>query len=277
MPSAGLFKQQFLPLFLSAVACLFLVGLLYIEVIILNRFTTIDVIPEIRFVDVFIGLTVYLKTSVDFAIFIGNLMHTNPGWKNRISIELGTAFGNGLGTMAILLLWTAFKDIEWLLAIMVLFAALVLFKLAEEGLEHAKQTDREYPLLFRKSVQVLEIFLDRTNKFIAPILNHIIPNITMKAPPLAGFWALFGFAFFIPFILGLDDFAGYIPLFSITNVFGFSVGVFIAHAILNILLYLSPKRTIRIIKNPVIALVGSLAFVGLALYGVVEVVHILAP
>ena len=34
--------------------------------------------------DILIGLTIYLKTSIDFAVYIGRLMAKYPGWKNRV-------------------------------------------------------------------------------------------------------------------------------------------------------------------------------------------------
>jgi len=46
------------------------------------------------------------------------------------------------------------------------------------------------------------------------------------------------FSFTVPFILGLDDFAGYVPLFDLINVFGFAIGVFSGHMFLNIMLYI---------------------------------------
>jgi hypothetical protein len=54
------------------------------------------------------------------------------------------------------------------------------------------------------------------------------------------------------------------------NVFGFAVGVFFGHTILNIFLFLSPQRTIKIVKNPIISFFGSIAFVGLGLWGLFE-------
>lgn len=71
-----------------------------------------------------------------------------------------------------------------------------------------------------------------------------MPHGGMKASSFTKFWPLFLFASSVPFILGLDDFAGYVPLFSVINVFGFAIGVFLGHMILNILLYISPERTI---------------------------------
>lgn len=266
---------QVLPLALTlVVACLF-TAILYAEITVLNIFTPSDISTKIRLVDVGIGLTIYLKTSIDFAIFMGGLMQKNPGWKSRIAIEIGTAAGNALGTMAILFIWAFFKEVEWLLAIMIVIASLVLVTLAEDGLEHAKAADKGYPYIFRKIVSIFERFLRFTNLIARPIVSRILPGGGLQSVTKATFWSLMSFAFLIPFVLGLDDFAGYVPLFSLVNIFGFSIGVFFAHALLNAFLYLSPDRTIRAVKNPIISLVGSIAFIGLAGLGIYEATKLL--
>lgn len=274
MAMKSFLKQQAIPLSLAVLAFVVLSALLYLEIRVLNLFTPETISLTIKPLDVIIGLTIYLKTAIDFAIFIGNLMHKNPGMKGRISIELGSALGNAAGTMAILLIWTFFKEIKWLLVIMLFLAAIVLFKLAEDSLEHAKGA-QGHPAWFRKLVTRLDKALHFINLFSHPLLKRILPHGGMKAAAFTTFWGLFAFSFTVPFILGLDDFAGYVPLFSIINVFGFGIGVFLGHMILNILLYLSPARTIKLVKLPVIALVGSVAFVGLGLYGFYEIIHLI--
>lgn len=216
--------SQFVPLLLTVVTAMGLVGFLWVEVAALNRITTNDIVPAVRWTDVLLGLTIYLKTSIDFAIFIARLMDGNTGWRSRVAIELGSAIGNAAGTVAILALWTFFKEVRPLLALMILVAALVLFKLAEEGLEHAKTADQEYPRWFQRVVSVLEYALERVNGAIAPVLKFIIPKFNVGAKRHLHFWPLFLFAFTIPFVLGLDDFAGYVPLFNVVNVFGVGAG-----------------------------------------------------
>ena len=85
---------------------------------------------------------------------------------------------------------------------------------------------------------------------------------------------LVAFSITIPFVLGLDDFAGYIPLFTIVNVFGFSLGVLMGHMLLTIGLFAFPKKTVSIVKHPIVLMIGGIAFILLGLYGFYEVFYI---
>lgn len=268
--------EQGIPLALTFVVFAAMWAVLYGEILLLNSFGSNEHISGfILLQDVLVGMTIYLKTSIDFAIFIGHLMRTHPGWKNRIAIECGTAAGNALGTFVILAIWNFFRNVDWLLAIMVLIASLVLLKLAEDGLEHAKTEDARYPRLFRKAVDVCDMVLRPVNRFFSPVLHRIVPHASLNTTKKYGWIGLIFFSGTIPFILGLDDFAGYVPLFSIVHVYGFAVGVLLGHLILNIALFLSPDTTIKVVKQPVISFLGSLAFVGLAAWGLHEVWKIL--
>ena len=268
-------KDQVLPILLTGLVFALLVGLLWLEIHFLNMFTATDISLGLRWGDVLIGMTVYLKTAIDFAIFIGRLMDKNPGVKGRIGIEIGTAAGNAVGTMAILLLWTFFKEVNWLLAIMVFVAGLVLIRLAQDSLDHAVVEEDKYPVWFKNVITGLDTVLRAMDKVTGPILDKVVPSHKLKVTTQNSWWGLFALSFTVPFILGLDDFAGYVPLFNIVNVFGFGVGVFLGHMVLNIFLYLSPKRTIKAVKNPIIAFVGSVAFVILAGWGFYEAIKLL--
>ncbi len=272
--NSNLFKDQILPLALTVLVFFVLVGVLFFEIIILNHFNSAGILVQLRWFDVIIGLTVYLKTSIDFAIFIARMMESNRGWKGRVAIEIGTAAGNAAGTLLILLVWSFFRNVEWLLALLIFVAALVLFRLAQDGLDHAVVEDKNSARWFQLIVAKFDWVLTKINSVINPVLKYIIPNTNVAAKSNLPFWNLFVFAFTIPFILGLDDFAGYVPLFNVVNVFGFAVGVFAGHMVLNAFLFISPARTIRIVKNPIISFLGSVAFVGLGIWGLVEVIRI---
>lgn len=231
-------KTQLIPLGLTLVVLVFLVAILYGSIVFLNTLPFVQpIILQLRWYDIVIGATVYLKTSFDFALFLGKLMATYPGWKNRIAIEIGTAIGNAAGTIAIIALWLAVKHIDILLALMILTASLVLFELARENFKPKS------PFILTKK------------------------NLSWRG--------LSTFSMTVPFILGLDDFAGYVPLFSVVNVYGFGVGVLAAHTILNIALFVSPKRTVAVVNNRVVSLVGGLAFIALGLYGITEAAKII--
>lgn len=268
-------RRQMLPIVLTVVIFFCLSALLWVEIYILNQFTATDINLHIRLGDVLIGLTIYLKTSIDFAIYIGRLMDKNPGTRGRVAIELGTAIGNAAGTMIILLLWAFFKEIIWLLALMIFVASLVLLRMAEDGLEHVDPSERRYPKWFYATAKYFRHYLERLNAIFEPLLRYVIPSINVKTRESLRFWPLFGLAFTVPFVLGLDDFAGYVPLFNIINVFGFAVGVFLGHMVLNMLLYISPKHTISVVKNSIISFLGSIAFVGLAVWGIIETIKLL--
>lgn len=247
---------------------------MFLLIRVLNTFSSEKIILQIRSQDIIIGLTIYLKTSVDFAIFIGNLMNSNPGWKKRIAIETGTALGNALGTFLILIIWSFFKEVDILLAAMIIIASLVLFRLAQDGLDHAKSSQVHLPETFNSLVDQSDVVLTKFNNIFGPILNKLIPHRLSQVKNF-NFWALISVSFSIPFILGLDDFAGYVPLFDIINVFGFAIGVFAGHAILNAFLFISPSRTITLVKNPYISFAGSIAFVLIAIWGIFEASKIL--
>lgn len=110
-----------------------------------------------------------------------------------------------------------------------------------------------------------------------PSLASVMPDLgqAMRGQTVLTWWPLLTFSMTVPFILGLDDFAGYVPLFNVVNVYGFAIGVIGSHTLLNIALFLSPTKTIEIVKNEVVSFLGAMAFIGLGIYGLVETVKII--
>jgi hypothetical protein len=280
------FKNNILPLIFAFIVFIVLSLAYYLEVLGLNLlpFSTEKIISTINPIDVGVGLLIYLKTSIDFALFIGILMKRYPGLKNRYAIEIGTALGNMLGTALVLGLWVAFKEISILLGLMVLFASLVLLEMANSSLEHLYESDEnkedevEVQDWQIKIADFIKMLLSPILFFISPVLSRVMPSMSLttnEEDSKKGFWGLFIMSMTIPFILGLDDFAGYVPFFKVVNVFGFGIGVFLGHCLLNILLFINPRLTIKIIKNPIIAILGAVAFILLGGYGIYEAIKIL--
>lgn len=263
------YKEIAVPLLLTIITFLILSGVLAGWISLLNRFPGIEPLQLLlQPADIIIGMTIYLKTSIDFVIFIGNLMKSNPGWKKRIAIETGTAIGNATGTMFVLGVWFFFKEIPLLMILMVLIASLVLLTMAEEGLE-IYALKENHPLLTPLATGLMSI-----TRLTKPLLSKLIPEKIIGSGTALPFFKLFQFSFSIPFILGLDDFAGYIPLFSIVHVFGFSIGVLAAHMILNLALFTSPKTTTKLVTLPVVLIFGSVALTAIALFGFFDILQI---
>jgi len=262
--------EQVLPILLTVFTFLVLATLLYGLLLILDSFHIgPPIILDFRRREVLFGIIIYLKTAVDFAIFIGNLMHTNPGWKKRIAIELGTALGNGLGTFLILILWTVFKAIPLLMLVMIFIAAVVLLRMAQESFEEFLKQKQSF-IKLKMPVSLLQDQLNFVNKIFRPILHFFVPNLNLTKTKKLSFVNLVVFSFTIPFVLGLDDFAGYIPLFTLINVFGFTLGILLGHMLLTIGLFAFPKVTVKVVKHPFVLIVGGLAFIGLGIYGFYE-------
>ncbi len=269
------FFNQFLPILLTIATCIFLVLGIYLVIFGLNLLPIQDkIVPSIRWPDILVGLTIYLKTSIDFALFLGNLMQKYQGVKNRIAIELGTACGNGLGTAVILCIWTFFKEIPILLVLMIFLAAIVLFRMAEESLEELLQHYSPPPII-KSCVKFLIRILAAISRVTKPVTSFILPSSPLIKGTNKTFSGLLVFSLTIPFILGLDDFAGYIPLFSLVDIFGFATGVFFGHMLLTTSLFAAPSITVKVVKHPVVVLFGSVAFISIASLGIIEAAHLL--
>jgi len=156
---------------------------------------------------------------------------------------------------------------------MILIASFVLIRMAEESFEEFLKYKNFTQI--HSSISILQKQLNLINKFSGKFLKPIIPNLSITNIKVLSFVNLAIFSITIPFILGLDDFAGYIPLFSVINIYGFTIGVFFGHMILNIGLFLSPQKTIILVRHPIILLIGGIAFVGIAFWGFWEVFKIL--
>ncbi len=269
--------SQFIPIALTGVVMTGFLILLHGAIVIFNLLPASEKIHlEIRWVDVIVGATIYLKTSIDFAIFIGRMMAANPGWRNRVAIEIGSAAGNTIGTISIIGLWVTLKNVDLLLALMVFIASLVLFELAHGSMEHFANWQGQGGIK-RILFYVMHGLLDRVKKIIDPVLRRVMPDLgqAMKGKASLPWPQLLLFSASVPFILGLDDFAGYVPLFSVVNVYGFAIGVIASHTLLNVALFLSPKKTIIVVKNEIVSFLGALAFIGLGIYGIIETYRII--
>src|SRR5579884_1100022 len=97
--------KQLAPISLTIITFLLLSAILLVYVRLLNLLPMNNIYAFANLKDVVIGVFIYVKTAIDFALFTANLMVNNKGFKNQIAIELGTQAGNGIGTLLILTIW----------------------------------------------------------------------------------------------------------------------------------------------------------------------------
>lgn len=266
--------EKIIPVLLSFFIFFILTTLLYGVLLILDSLNLqFPIILDFRKREVIFGILIFLKTAIDFAIFMGNLMHTNPGWKKKIAIAIGTSIGNAFGTFLILTIWTLLKEVPLLMIISILLSSIILFKLSEESFELFLKQKKSF-IKIRMPVNLLQNQLDLVNNLFRPLLKFFVPDLNLTRTKKLSFINLITFSFTIPFILGINDFAGYIPVFGYVNVFGFTLGVMLGHMFLTIGLFLVPKVTVKIVKHPIVLIGGGLAFLAIGLFGFYEVVRI---
>ncbi len=213
----------------------------------------------------FLGIFIYLKTSIDYALFVGSLMEKNEGIKKRIAMNVGTQLGCFVGVTAILVLWVFFKEIRWLMCILLLVAGNVLIGLGDGSQEHFESLD---PRLKRP----LEIFFKLTRP-VVKFFTFFMPHGEMKATTMS-VKKLFFISGIIPFVLGADDLAGYMVLLAPINVFSLLVGIYFGDAIIDMALFYDPRLTIKIVKNKWVSFLGALFFIGLGLLSIYHAIHL---
>ncbi|MEY3197779.1 MAG: hypothetical protein RL023_456 [Candidatus Parcubacteria bacterium] len=191
-------KNQLQAIIISFVLLAVLIGLYQLEIMGLNTIGSMFSISseDIQLweragkliTDILIGLTIYLKTSIDFALLIGILMEKYPGIKNQLIIQSGTTLGNAIGTMVVLVIWFFFKEVYRLLALMIFFASLVLVELAKTSLEHIIEDNPDTHIddvkqkgwtmtIARKMYKILHDI----NSFIEPVTSKILPSLSFDA------------------------------------------------------------------------------------------------
>ncbi len=268
---------KIIPIFFAILIFLGLSTILYGILLLLTSLPlNFPIILDFRRREPLIGIVIYLKTAIDFAILMGSLMHSNPGWKKRVAISFGTALGNAFGTFLMLIIWTLAKEFTILILIFVFVSSVVLLRLAGESFEEfLKQKKSFIKIDIRKPVSLLQNQLDFVNRIFRPILKFFITDLDLTKTKKLSFVNLIVFSFTIPFILGFNNFSAYIPLFSYINIFGFTLGIFLGHMLLTIGLFAFPKKTVGFVKHPIVLIGGGLAFIGIAVFGFWQAVNIL--
>jgi len=80
----------------------------------------------------------------------------------------------------------------------------------------------------------------------------------MKLTTLAA-WSLI-----LPFTIDLDDLIGYMGAMTIYNVFGLLIGIYFADILIDILIFVSPKLTKKVVNSAILSFIATIAFLYLA-------------
>lgn len=247
--------NNLIAIFISQSMCWIFIALSYCLIVFLNTFG-LDLSTSFDVKLALLGMTIYLKTAVDYAIFVSRLMNNNLGLVPRIAMNAGTSLGAFIGVTMVFIIWAFFNQVPILMFIMLVIAGCILLELGEGSEEHYK----ELPEKIKKPVRLFFKILSPVYKKIIFFLPDFSTNDKKRT-----FWNLFFYSAIIPFILGIDDLAGYMSLMTPTNVFSFLCGIYIADSIIDAFLFMKPEITIKIIKNKWISFIGAIFFITLGL------------
>ncbi|TSC87394.1 MAG: Uncharacterized protein G01um101416_485 [Microgenomates group bacterium Gr01-1014_16] len=246
-------------LFPIVVCLVMLVAFMAISYLFINSFinpwSTEKIQLRLYLFDVAVGFFLYFVTAVDYALIIGRMQNVNSDSRSRFVMNVFTCLGCFVGVSLVLFLWGFAKEITLLIIPLLVFAAGVMVKLAYEGHEyfiHAKSI----PQIIRKSV----MFILNVLYYPAKFLTFWMPNLSTPSVGRLSLGKLSQWSFFLPFIIGVDDLVGYMGAMTIYNVFSLLFGIFLADVLIDILIFVSPATTKKIVQSPVLSLLAVFAF-----------------
>lgn len=267
----GKLANQLLPV----VICLLLfVGFIVLSIFfintLINPWSTEAISIELHLTDVLVGFFLYFVTAVDYALIVGRMQTKNPGVVPRVIMNVGTCLGCFAGVSGVLFLWGFAKEIPSLIVILLLFAGSVMIKLAYEGIEYFEKA-AVIPLVIRHFFSSALRFLHS----ITTIFTFWIPQLGSPNVKKMSLSSLAAWSFFLPFLIGTDDLVGYMGAMTIYNVFSLLFGIYLADIVIDILIFVSPAFTKKMVENAVLSLLAALAFLYLAFTSYREAYHLL--
>lgn len=217
---------------------------------IINPFSLEKTRIQLLWPDIIAGFLLYFFTAIDYALVVGRMQTVNTGLKARFIMNVFTCIGCFVGVSLVLFLWGFVKEVAWLIIPLLVFAGSVMIRLAYEGTEYfnSKATKKVLHFLYIPT-KIYTHWMPEMNK---PVVNRMSPVNLMK-------WS-----FLLPFIIGIDDLVGYMGAMTIYNAFSLIFGIYIADIVIDILIFISPSSTTKIVNNHFISFLGTIAFLFLA-------------
>jgi len=222
---------------------------------------------ELHPIDIGVGFFLYFVTAVDYALIIGRMQVSNPGSKSRFIMNVFTCLGCFAGVSIVLFLWGLAKEVAWLIIPILIFAGGVMIKLAFEGKEYYEKNTK-----VPKSLRRFLVFVLESLHAVSSLLTFWIPELGSPKVKKMTVGSLAIWAFMLPFIIGLDDLVGYMGAMTIYNVFSLLVGIYFADILIDLLIFVSPRFTKKLVENPYLSVLASFAFLYLAYKSIMEAV-----
>ncbi|NCQ65822.1 MAG: hypothetical protein GW754_03195 [Candidatus Pacebacteria bacterium] len=256
----GKLLNQLLPISVCAIFYIFFISSSHYFIANIINPTLVDKIsPIFHWTDVLVGFFLYFVTAIDYALIVGRMQISNHGSKARVVMNIATVMGCYVGVTLVLFLWGFAKEISWLIIPILIFAGSVMIKLAFEGIEYFKDSKSIPKLLSLPTIYVVDAlyYLSRAFTFWMPEISK--PSVKpMKTSELIK-WS-----FLLPFVIGLDDLIGYMGAMTIYNVFGLLIGIYFADIFIDILIFVSPKFTKKVVESATLSIIATFAFLFLA-------------
>ncbi|MEI7578463.1 MAG: hypothetical protein WCJ58_00310 [bacterium] len=236
----------------------------------MNPFASDPIELKLHFSSMAVGFFLYFVTAVDYALIVGRMQAANPGIKARFAMNVFTCIGCFIGVTVVLFLWGFAKEVSWLILPLLIFAGSVMIKLAYEGRGYFEKS-KSVPFFIRIPLaRLLKIFF-----YFSKPLTFWIPELGSPNVQKMRIRNLAKWAFLLPFIIGLDDFVGYMGAMTIYNVFSLLFGIYLADIVIDLLIFISPKFTKKVVQSALLSLLAAFAFLYLAYKSYSESYHLL--
>lgn len=255
-----LLLKQFTPVIICAFLFIFFIQTthLFIQYFI-NPFSTEQIQIVLYPSNILVGFFLYFVTAVDYALVVGRMQVVNSGFKARIVMNIFTCVGCYVGVSLVLFLWGFAKEVYWILVPLLIFAGAIMLKLAYEGKDYLVFDNPIAKKIGNGTTKLLTILYFPTRLLTAWVPELATPNVQRMHITELAKWS-----FLLPFIIGLDDFIGYMGAMTIYNVYSLLFGIYIADIVIDLIIFISPKFTKKLVESPMLSLLAAYAFLYLA-------------
>jgi len=226
---------------------------------IINPLSSEKILYKLYPVDIAVGFFLYFVTAIDYALVVGRMQTKNNDSRSRFVMNVFTCVGGFVGVSSVLFLWGLGKEITLFIIPLLLFAGSVMIKLAYEGHEYFVEAESIPQFIRTALMKILNVLY-----YPARFMTFWMPEIGTPSIEKLSVRELIKWSFIIPFIVGLDDLIGYMGAMTIYNVASLLVGIYFADVFIDILIFVSPAKTKKLVENALLSILAAVAFLYLA-------------